>query len=75
MRGIQSETREREATDDVAEDGRNLAKNTMMGIHIAITLPPTDVEIIAPTTPVETIQLQSMARTNSVTMPPMPCSL
>ena len=44
----------------------------MIGIHMAITLPLTDVEIIAPTTPVETIQLQSMARTNSVSMPPAP---
>ena len=38
----------------------------MIGIHIAITLPLTEVEIIAPTTPVETIQLHSMPRTNSV---------
>ena len=38
----------------------------MIGIHIAITLPLTVVEIIAPTTPVETIQLHSMPRTNSV---------
>jgi hypothetical protein len=32
------------------------------------------VEIIAPTTPAETIQLQSMPRTNSVSMPPAPCA-
>ena len=31
------------------------------------------VEIIAPTTPVETIQLHSMPRTNSVSMPAAPC--
>ena len=46
----------------------------MIGIHIAITLPLTEVEIIAPTTPAETIQLQSMPRTNSVSMPAAPCA-
>ena len=45
----------------------------MIGIHIAITLPLTVVEIIAPTTPVETIQLHSTPRTNSVSMPAAPC--
>ena len=45
----------------------------MIGIHIAITLPVTVVEIIAPTTPVETIQLHSMPRTKSVSMPAAPC--
>ena len=49
-----------------------MAKNTMMGIHIAITLPLTVVEIMAPTTPVETIQLQSMPRMNKVSMPAAP---
>ena len=44
----------------------------MIGIHIAITLPGTLVEIIAPTTPVDTIQLQSMPRMNSVSMPAAP---
>jgi hypothetical protein len=52
-----------------------IAKNTMMGIHIAITLPLTEVEIIAPTTPVDTIQLQSMPRMKSVSIPAAPCSL
>ncbi len=46
----------------------------MMGIHIAMTLPGTEVEIMAPTTPVETIQLQSMPRRNSVAMPAAPCA-
>ncbi len=41
----------------------------MMGIHMAITLPLTWVEIIAPTTPADTIQLHSMPRTNRVSMP------
>ena len=44
----------------------------MMGIHMASTLPPRLVDIIAPTTPVETIQLQSMPRMNSVSMPAAP---
>ena len=51
------------------ECSKVMKKNTMIGIHMAITLPLTVVEIIAPTTPVETIQLQSMPRTNSVSMP------
>ena len=55
------------------ECSKVIKKNTMIGIHIAITLPRTVVEIIAPTTPAETIQLQSMPRTNSVSMPPEPC--
>ena len=45
----------------------------MIGIHIAITLPLTVVEIIAPTTPVDTIQLHNMPRTNRVSMPAAPC--
>ena len=39
---------------------------------MAITLPLTVVEIIAPTTPVDTIQLQSMPRMNNVNMPAAP---
>ena len=46
----------------------------MIGIHIAMTLPGTVVEIMAPTTPVETIQLHSMPRMNSVAMPAAPCA-
>ena len=57
------------------ECSKVMAKNTMIGIHMAMTLPLTEVEIIAPTTPVETIQLQSMPRMNSVSMPPAPCCL
>ena len=56
------------------ECSKVMAKNSMIGIHIAITLPLTEVEIIAPTTPVDTIQLQSMPRTNSVSMPATPCA-
>ena len=52
-----------------------MPKNTMIGIHIAMTLPRTEVEIIAPTTPVDTIQLHSTPRMNSVSMPAAPCSL
>ena len=37
--------------------------------------PPTEVEIMAPTTPVETIQLHSTPRMNSVSMPAAPYSL
>lgn len=37
------------------ECSKAMPKNSMMGIHIAITLPPTVVEIMAPTTPVDTI--------------------
>src|SRR6185436_6026492 len=54
------------------ECSKVIPKNTMIGIHIAITLPLTVVEIIAPTTPVETIQLQSAARMKSVSMPAAP---
>ena len=46
----------------------------MIGIHMAITLPLTWVEIIAPTTPVETIQLHSMPRTKIVIQPAKPYS-
>ena len=46
----------------------------MIGIHIAMTLPGTEVDIMAPTTPVETIQLHSMPRTNNVAMPAAPCA-
>ena len=44
----------------------------MIGIHMAITLPLTCVEIIAPTTPDETIQLQSTPRTKMVIQPAKP---
>ena len=44
----------------------------MIGIHIAITLPLTVVEIIAPTTPVDTIQLHSMPRMKMVSQPASP---
>ena len=54
------------------ECSKVMKKNSMIGIHIAITLPGTVVETIAPTTPAETIQLQSMPRTNSVSMPAAP---
>ena len=46
----------------------------MIGIHIAMHLAATEVDIIAPTTPVETIQLQSTPRTKSVSMPAAPWS-
>jgi hypothetical protein len=46
----------------------------MIGIHIPITLPDTDVDIIAATTPVETIQLHSTPRMNNVSIPAAPCS-
>ena len=39
------------------------------------TLPLTEVEIMAPTTPMETIQLHSMPRIKMVTQPSMPCDL
>lgn len=45
---------------------------TVMGIHMAITLPGTVVAIIAPITPVETIQLHIIARTKRVSMPEAP---
>lgn len=44
------------------ECSKPMAKNSMMGIHMAMTLPLTVVEIMAPTTPVETIQLHSTSR-------------
>ena len=65
----------------IAEGNRNMfttecskviAKNSMIGIHIAITLPLTVVEIIAPTTPVDTIQLHSMPRMKMVSQPASP---
>jgi hypothetical protein len=49
-----------------------MAKNSMIGIHIAITFPLTEVDTMAPTTPVDTIQLQSMPRMKSVSMPAAP---
>ena len=54
------------------ECSKVMKKNTMIGIHIAMTLPGTDVEIIAPITPVDTIQLHIIARTNSVSIPDAP---
>ena len=54
------------------ECSKTMKKNSMIGIHIAMILPGTVVEIMAPTTPMETIQLQSMPRTNSVAMPAAP---
>ena len=56
------------------ECSKAMAKNSMIGIHMAITLPLTLVQIMAPTTPVDTIQLHSMPRTNRVSMPAAPCS-
>ena len=45
----------------------------MIGIHMAMTLPLTVVEIIAPTTPSETIRLpQSAARIKMVAQPAAP---
>ena len=41
----------------------------MIGIHIAMTLPGRLSDIIAPTTPVETIQLHITPRMNSASMP------
>lgn len=46
----------------------------MTGIHMAIALPPTVVEIIAPTTPSDTIQLHSMPRRKMVAQPAAPYS-
>ena len=54
------------------ECSKVMKKKTMIGIHIAMTLPLTCVEIIAPTTPVETIQLHSMPRTKIVAQPAAP---
>ncbi len=51
-----------------------MKKNSMIGIHMAITLPLTEVEIIAPTTPIETIQLHSMPRRKMVAQPAAPNS-
>ncbi|MNJ76480.1 hypothetical protein D3C77_737670 [compost metagenome] len=67
----------------IAEGNRNMfttecskpmKKNSMIGIHMAITLPLTEVEIIAPTTPIETIQLHSMPRRKMVAQPAAPNS-
>jgi hypothetical protein len=44
----------------------------MIGIHMATTLPVTLVQIMAQTTPVDTIQLHSTPRMNSVSMPAAP---
>ncbi len=46
----------------------------MIGIHMAIALPPTVVEIIAPTTPIDTIQLHSTPRRKMVAQPAAPYS-
>ena len=46
----------------------------MIGIHMAMTLPVTSVDTMAPTTPVDTIQLHSTPRINSVSMPAAPCA-
>ena len=46
----------------------------MIGIHMAMTLPLTVVDTMAPTTPAETIQLHSMPRMNNVAMPAAPCA-
>ena len=56
------------------ECSKVMKKNSMIGIHIASTLPPTVVDTIAPTTPIDTIQLHSMPRMNSVSMPAAPYS-
>jgi hypothetical protein len=62
----------------IAEGNRNMfttecsnvmKKNSMIGIHMAITLP-----LIAHTTPEETIQLQSTPRMKMVTQPARPCA-
>ncbi|MNY36360.1 hypothetical protein D3C86_1708430 [compost metagenome] len=57
------------------ECSKPIAKNSITGIHMAITLPLTDVEIMAPTTPSDTIQLHSTPRMKIVSMPPAPYSL
>ena len=57
------------------ECSKAMPKNSVMGIHMASTLPPTVVDTMAPTTPVDTIQLQSTPRTKSVSMPAAPCDL
>ncbi|SMG64410.1 hypothetical protein BMETH_2405_0 [methanotrophic bacterial endosymbiont of Bathymodiolus sp.] len=54
------------------ECSKPIAKNSMIGIHMAITLPLTVVEIIAPTTPIDTIQLHSMPRIKIVNQPETP---
>ena len=54
------------------ECSKVMKKNTVIGIHMAITLPGTEVDSMAPITPVETIQLHSIARTKSVSMPEAP---
>lgn len=54
------------------ECSKPMKKNSMIGIHMAIILPVADVEIMAPTTPMDTIQLHSMPRMKMVTQPSMP---
>ena len=49
-----------------------MAKNSMMGIHMAITLPLTLVDTMAPTTPSDTIQLHKMPRMKMVNQPATP---
>eukprot|EP00581_Thalassiosira_minuscula_P024439 CAMPEP_0184412074 /NCGR_PEP_ID=MMETSP0738-20130409/6181_1 /TAXON_ID=385413 /ORGANISM="Thalassiosira miniscula, Strain CCMP1093" /LENGTH=212 /DNA_ID=CAMNT_0026770469 /DNA_START=610 /DNA_END=1247 /DNA_ORIENTATION=+ len=49
-------------------------KKIRIGIHIAITLPPTVFEYMAPTTPIDTIQLHRMPLTNTVNQPAAPYS-
>jgi hypothetical protein len=56
------------------ECSKPIAKNSMIGIHMAMTLPLTVVEIIAPTTPVDTIQLHSTPRRKMVAQPISPYS-
>ena len=48
-------------------------KKIMIGIHIAISLADTLVDSVAPTTPVDTIQLHGTPRMNSVSLPAAPC--
>ncbi len=56
------------------ECSKPMKKNSMMGIHMASTLPLTLVEIMAPTTPMDTIQLHSMPRMKMVAQPAAPNS-
>ncbi len=46
----------------------------MIGIHMAMILPETLVQIMAQTTPVDTIQLHRTPRMNRVSMPAAPCA-
>src|SRR5690606_36845648 len=54
------------------ECSKPMKKNSMIGIHMAMALPPTVVEIMAPTTPGDTIQLHSMPRRKMVAQPAAP---